>query len=211
VRPDVRGKGIGAALLTRGVGYLETRGAETVYLDGVLKAVELYERNGFRKICRSWRFSGQLPGKNSSRVLQMTKEHLEQVAELDKVYFGVDRRFFLQRRFAHFPELCKVSIEGKHITGYIMGRSGETWVSAGPWVREGTDSNPAELLEALAVEAGERSISLGILQSNLHACDLVRALGFEAHDDSPWRMARGKPGKLGATLQCMAVGSAAKG
>jgi GNAT superfamily N-acetyltransferase len=211
VRPEARGKGIGAALLNRGVSYLETRGAETVYLDGVLKAVELYERNGFRKICRSWRFSGRLPGKNSPRVRQMTKEHFEKVAELDKLYFGVDRRFFLQRRFAHFPELCKVSIEGKHITGYIMGRSGETWVSAGPWVREGTGSNPTELLEALAIEAGERPIGLGILQSNLQACDLVRALGFEAYEYSPWRMAWGKPGELGAALQCIAVGSAAKG
>jgi hypothetical protein len=182
-----------------------------VYLDGVLKAVELYERNGFQKICRSWRFSGQLPGKTSSRVKQMTTEHLEQVAELDKLYFGADRRFFLQYRFAHFPELCKVSIHGKHITGFIMGRSGETWVSAGPWVREIEGSYPAELLEALAVEAGGRPISMGILQSNFQACDFVRSLGFVTRDDSPLRMARGKPVELGVAPQCMAIGSAAKG
>jgi predicted N-acetyltransferase YhbS len=211
VRPEARGRGIGAALLNQGVGILETRGAETVYLDGVLKAAALYKRNGFQKICRSWRFSGHLTGKISHRVKQMTTEHLEQVFELDKLHFGADRSFFLKRRFAHFPELCKVCSEGKSITGYIMGRGGETWIAAGPWVRVIDGSNPTELLEALAIEADGRPISLGVLQSNPQACDLARSLGFNARDDSPWRMAKGKPGDLGATPQCMAVGSAAKG
>ncbi|MFZ2097751.1 MAG: GNAT family N-acetyltransferase [Anaerolineales bacterium] len=47
VRPEARGRGVGAALLNHGIGILNRRGTETVYLDGVVKAVELYERNGF--------------------------------------------------------------------------------------------------------------------------------------------------------------------
>jgi len=49
VRPGARGRGVGAALLNHAVGGLKSNGVETVYLDGVIKAVELYERNGFRK------------------------------------------------------------------------------------------------------------------------------------------------------------------
>lgn len=206
-----RGRGIGASLLNQGVSFLQTRGVETVYLDGVVKAVELYERSGFRKICRSWRFSGQLAGKTSSGVRQMTKNDSEGVMAIDKLYFGADRSFFLRRRFELFPELCMVCTQGKRITGYIMGRAGETWLSAGPWIREDQAGDPAELLEALAIEAGGRLISLGILDSNTQACDLVRSLGFITQDDSPWRMAKGKSGNLGATPECYAVGSAAKG
>ena len=62
VRPHARGQGIGAALLKHAVAHLHEHGAETVYLDGVVKAVRLYERGGFRKICRSLRFSGALTG-----------------------------------------------------------------------------------------------------------------------------------------------------
>lgn len=211
VRPDVRGVGIGTALLNKAVEFLKIKGAETIYLDGVLKATGLYERNGFRKICRSWRFSGQLRGKTNLSVRHMTKQDIEQVIDLDKLYFGADRGFFLKRRFELFPELCIVSTQNKRITGYMMGRSAETWVAAGPWVSEGEGSNPIELLEALAVEADGRSIGVGILDSNSAACMLMRSLGFMAREDSPWRMAMGKSVGLGATPQCMAVGSAAKG
>jgi ribosomal protein S18 acetylase RimI-like enzyme len=37
VRPEVRGRGVGASLLNRGLDTLREGGAETVYLDGVLK------------------------------------------------------------------------------------------------------------------------------------------------------------------------------
>jgi predicted N-acetyltransferase YhbS len=211
VRPEVRERGIGAALLNEGVALLLKRGVETVYLDGVVKAVELYERNGFRKVCRSWRFSGKLTGKISQRVRMMAIDDLDGVIEFDKLCFGADRGFFLQRRFELFPELCFVSAQERRITGYIMGRSGETWVAAGPWVREGGGSSPPDLLSALAVEAGGRMISLGILDSNSDACTLMQSLGFIARDDSPWRMARGKLGSLGVSPNCLAVGSAAKG
>ena len=211
VRPEVRGRGIGAALLNEGVELLRKRGVETVYLDGVVKAVKLYERNGFRKVCRSWRFSGKLKGKISPRVRPMTIDDLEQVIELDKLYFEADRGFFLRSRFELFPELCIVSEQARGITGYLMGRGGETWVAAGPWLREGENRNPPELLYALASKAGDRTISMGILDSNSDACRLMRSLGFIAREDSPWRMATGKPGSLGANPKCMAVGSAAKG
>jgi GNAT superfamily N-acetyltransferase len=211
VHPEVRGRSIGAALLNQGVQLLKTRGAETVYLDGVVKAVGMYERNGFLKICRSWRFSGQLVGKTSPKVRPMTTDDLDEVIALDTLSFGTDRGFFLQRKFELFPELCKVSIHRRKITGYIMGRGGETWVSAGPWVREREGNHPAELLESLAIEAGDRPISLGILGSNHQACKLIGSLGFSAHEDSPWRMARGNSSYLGASPNCYAIGSATKG
>lgn len=56
VDPVERGRGIGRALLDRTVAYLRARGARSICLDGVVAAVPLYERAGFRKICRSLRF-----------------------------------------------------------------------------------------------------------------------------------------------------------
>jgi len=211
VRPEVRGRGVGASLLNRGVDTLREGGAETVYLDGVLKAVDLYERNGFRKVCRSWRFSGSLPGEGHPEVRPMTAQDLGQVIALDQAHFGTDRSFFIQYRFGLFPHLCHVMRRGDRLVGYIQGRYGEDWASAGPWVVSEEADNPSALLKALAQEAGGRPITIGVLDTNQKACQLVHALGFVERTDSPWRMAKGIRKDLGASPACYAIGSAANG
>jgi GNAT superfamily N-acetyltransferase len=211
VIPEARGKGIGASLLNHGVTILKDRGVETVYLDGVLKAVQLYERNGFRKICRSWRFSGCLPGATSYNVRRMVFSDLEQVSAFDQMYFGEDRSFFIKRRFELFPELSHVQVEGQQITGYILGRNGPGWISAGPWVVNAEMGNPIDLLSAFSLEGHGESISVGVLDTNLQACKLLGSMGFVVRPDSPWRMALGPASHLGTAPQCMAIGSAAKG
>ena len=211
VSPDARARGVGAALLNHGVRGLKGRGVETIYLDGVLKAVQLYERNGFNKVCRSWRFSGNLKGKKSSHVRRMNVGDLDQVLALDKDSFGADRSFFLKRRLELFPELSYVMENGRRITGFIMGRGGKNWIAAGPWVVDELDENPVDLLNAFALEGSDRPISIGILDCNPQACRSVQSLGFVARTDSPWRMAFGSKASLGVSPQCYAVGSAAKG
>jgi len=211
VRPEARGLGIGAALLNHAVAYLHNLGARTVYLDGVVKAVRLYERNGFRKVSRSLRFSGKLEGKNHPKVRPMQEKDLPAVLELDHRYFGARRGFFLARRWNLFPELSLVLVEKGRLTGYILGRRGEGWMSAGPWVVEEGVQHPEWLLEALASASNGQTFSIGTLESNQRAVEIIRSYGFVERSDSPWRMALGPDEDLGASPQCYAVGSAAKG
>lgn len=110
---------------------------------------------------------------------------LDQVIALDRLSFGVDRSFFLRRRLKLFPELCHVMMDGKRVTGFILGRGGERWVAAGPWVMNEEADNPVELLNAFALEAGDQLISIGILETNRQACDMVRSLSFKEQIDSP--------------------------
>jgi GNAT superfamily N-acetyltransferase len=211
VRPEARGRGIGASLLNHGVAYLRQCGTETVYLDGVVKAVDLYERNGFHKICRSWRLSGSLAGKPGKCVRRMRLDDLEQVFALDRFSFGADRSIFLKQRLEIYPELSLVVVDGERVTGYISGREGEGWLSAGPCVvSEGTEDF-IDLFHTFALQAGDRLISVGILETNTRACEIVRSLGFVERPDSPWRMALGNGNNLGASPECFAIGSAAKG
>ena len=76
VLPGWRGRGVGHRLLDHAVGYLRARGAHSIYLDGVQAAVSLYQRAGFRKVCRSLRFIGTLPGEQYPGVCPMRPEHL---------------------------------------------------------------------------------------------------------------------------------------
>lgn len=211
VQTEARGRGIGTALLNYGVNYLRDCGSKTIYLDGVLKAVPLYERNGFQKVVRSWRFFGKLAGKQHPQVRAMQPDDLPAVFALDKWAFGADRSFFLRRRLELFPKLCKVMKIGGKIAGYIQGRFGEGWVSAGPWVLAEGATEPVRLLESLTCEAGDLSISMGVLENNAPAVELLQSLGFTIREDSPWRMALRPSNNLGACLACCAVGSAAKG
>ena len=165
VRPEARGQGIGSALLNHAVTYLQQRGARTIYLDGVVKAVDLYQRNGFRKICCSLRFSGKVDGKSHPQVRPMLEKDLPVVFDLDQRYFGADRSFFLTRRWKLFPELSKVLVEDDRVTGFILGRWGEGWMVAGPWVVEAGVRYPQWLLEAQAVVNGDQMFSIGVLES----------------------------------------------
>jgi len=211
VRAEMRGRGIGSALLKSAVAHLQGQGVETIYLDGVIPAVPLYQRNGFRKICRSWRFFGTiLPGAIDG-VRAMSPQDLPAVFALDRAAFGADRSFFIARRQALFPDLCKVLVEGGALMGYIQGRRGEDWVSAGPWVVQAEAQAPINLLYSIVAEAPGLPGSLGVLDTNPEAVLAMRALGLVELDDSPWRMALGPATGLGATPGCLAVGSAAKG
>jgi hypothetical protein len=211
VRPEARSRGVGAALLNQGVQSLKDRGGESVYLDGVVKAVGLYEHNGFVKVCRSWRFLGRLPGKRCSDARRMNINDLDQVLSLDRSSFGGDRNFFIRRCLELFPNFCYVQVNNTGVIGFILGREHADRIYAGPWVVHNDAYDPLNLLNAFALEAGNRPIKIGILDTNTRSCDLVRSLGFVEQSDSPWRMVFGRSHILGASPHCYAIGSAAKG
>jgi ribosomal protein S18 acetylase RimI-like enzyme len=211
VRAEARRLGLGAALLDQAVSYLRQRGIQNIYLDGVVAAIPLYERHGFRKICRSLRFSGCLTGKQHPQVRWMYCDDLPQVIALDCQAFGDDRSFFLERRLERHPRLCLVQMEAGEIKGYLMGHQGDQFVAAGPGVSSGEAPDPLPLLETFACQAGGRGFSLGVLETNIKAAVLLRRWGFSERPDSPWRMALGPGNDLGGSPQCFAIGSAAAG
>ena len=211
VIPAVRGRGIGRRLLEHAVEYLRTRGARAVYLDGVLAAVPLYERAGFRRVCRSWRFLGQIPGASHPDVRPMGARDMEAVAWLDRTAFGADRRFFLERRLTLYPELCWVLEGDGEVRGFITGRRGDDWVYTGPWVVRPDVEHPESLLERFALEVGGSEFAIGVLETNEEAVAILHALSFEARSESPWRMALGAGDPVGSPAHVFAIGSAAKG
>jgi ribosomal protein S18 acetylase RimI-like enzyme len=208
-----RGRGVGRQLLESAVANLHSRGAASIFLDGVPAAIPLYERAGFRRVCRSMRFSGVLAGQRYPRVRPMRGDDLDAVGRLDRAAFGADRRFFLERRLSLQAGLCRVLEEdGGQIAGFIMGRPIDDFVWIGPWVLRPGVERPGDLLESLAAEAGrEVNLGLGVLETAAEALATVRSFGFAARLDPPWRMVLGPSAPLGAGPGCLAIGSAAKG
>jgi predicted N-acetyltransferase YhbS len=213
VRPDLRGQGCGARLLLAGMQYLRQGGAQTLYLDGVVKAVPLYERHGFRKLCRSVRFGGRLPGASHPQVRRLTPADLPQVYALDQAAFGADRSFYLRRRMELLPE-CSLGYEaGGRLSGFILARPAEGMLSVGPWVADEGTADPLALLRGLALASDGRELRVGVLDSHRAALAALRCTDLQEQADPPWRMAAGEepPLHVGFSPACWGVGAGAKG
>jgi GNAT superfamily N-acetyltransferase len=208
---EMRGRGVGRQLLEHAIHYLESRGAQNIFLDGDLPAVPLYERVGFRKICRSLRFTGRIRGKSRPNVRPMMAADLEAIRAMDREAFGADRFFFLDRRFERHPELCRVSTIRNTPTGFIMGLPGRDILSVGPWIVRENHEDARHLLEDLARKARNIDLRIGILETNQTAVDLVLSYESLESGEPSWRMARGPSARLGASGHCYAIGTAAKG
>lgn len=211
VHKNVRGGMAGPRLFQHAIDYLHQRGIENIYLDGVQAASKYYAHVGFRKVCRSLRYLGTIPGKSHECVRSMTAVDLPVVFEMDRRYFGDNRQHFLEWRWKQYPQYCKVLLERDHITGYIFGMAGRGIVSAGPWITERNAANPLALLESLALETGEKPLRIGVLDKNERAVETFNSIPTLKAGAFSWRMVMGEFDQLGIHDACWTVGSAAKG
>jgi len=211
VLKDWRGQGIGTTLLKAAIAYLQGRGARSIYLDGVAAAVPLYERMGFRKVCRSLRFGGTIQGQAHAGVRRMSPADLDAVARLDQQVFGADRRFFLARRLDQLPDHAIVLEDRGHLTGFLFCRPVPGGFAVGPWIVREDVPRPLDMLEGLAAPFGSLDVGIGVLENSARAAQTLRELAFGERQNPPWRMVLGPSDRLGLSPEAWANGSAAKG
>jgi len=206
---EMRGKGYGKKLFDHSVNYLISKGLNNIYLDGDLDAVPIYEKSGFRKICKSLRFTGKPKAKFHPYVKTANNSDIEKICEIDKMCFGDDRSFFLKRKYKLYPEFCLVIKHDNAIMGYIMAKPGVNVLSVGPF----TNNDPVPvsvLLESLATRARNQIFRIGILEHSGYI-DAVRTLPEFTEQTPCWRMVYGKSDRLGIGPGLVAIGSAASG
>ncbi|MCP4550164.1 MAG: GNAT family N-acetyltransferase [bacterium] len=213
VKPAARGRHLGRRLLEECVDRLRALGAHDIYLDGVPKAVPLYLRAGFAKVCPSHRFHGtpSTPSTADGRIAITQTRDLIEIARLDNRHFGADRNFFLERRLALYPDLSLMLREKGVITAFLSSRPcGDDQLHVGPIIAETPDLARA-LLEHLAALHPGKGFVVGVLECNPSALALTHELGLTPVDTPPWRMRLGEMENPGAGPGCFAVGSPAKG
>ena len=210
VVPQARGGMTGPRLLDTAIDYLHSKGAEDLYLDGVLAAVPYYKNVGFRPICRSRRFVGLPQPKIHPSVRLMREADMEAICSLDRTAFGADRSFFLRLRFQLYPQFARVYENSDRISGFLMGLETGEKISVGPWIADERCQEPAALLQSLASDA-DRPMRIGILETHEQGINLIQSLGgFQEHQYS-LRMCNGPGGDLGRSPQAFAVCSPAMG
>lgn len=211
IRPEHRNRGLGAQLLKHAMSYLTAKGCKSQLLDGDLPAVPLYERLGFRTVCRSLRFLGRVEPASDNSIRPMTTNDFEAVAALDRAAFGDNRRVFLEQRLSRYPQFCFVLIQDERIKGYIMAWPGNGVVTIGPWVAAVDVDKPEALLSALATSVGDTKIRLGVLETNQRAVRIISGVAGLGEQTESVRMAIGPRSDLGQSVESLAVGSPATG
>jgi len=209
VLPSYRNQGIGTALMKHAIQCLENNGAEAVMLDAVQKAVAVYERLGFKRVCLSRRFRGLLEGASNGRVEQMTEQLLPSVLALDKQSFGGDRSHFLNGTLRANPDLCVVLERERRVSAYAFASRRNNIVRLAPlFARSPEDAEV--LVRELAGRSLGRQLKLGILDTNTEAVSLARRLGL-LEDESSVRMLRSSRKPISMSNLFYAIGSPAKG
>ena len=211
VIPERRGHSIGHQLMEHAIGYLQSCGCASIYLDGDLPAIPLYERLGFRTLCDSLRFVGRVKAQAHTSMRPLAASDLPAIYRLDREVFGADRSFLIRHRFQQYPALARGLEREGRIVGYIMGQSGHEVISVGPWVADSSSGDPIDLLHDLARHTASTSLRIGVLETNTEAATKLRANATLEETQPCRRMVLGPECNLGRSNRLWALGSAAAG
>jgi ribosomal protein S18 acetylase RimI-like enzyme len=217
VDPAERGRGVGRALLTRGLSLIDD--VETPRLDATPAGEPLYKTLGFVEESRLSRLQlepGQarpLPPFPASSSQETTVRPLvaadwDSIAAFDAAVFGADRRALLQWLWEGAPEYAWVATDRQDaITGYIFGRHGHLFEHLGPIIAHDA-ATAARLVAACLPSRGAHALLAGhplraypsfVIDAPADQADWRRFLadaGFV--EQRPFfRMSRGRPAPAG--------------
>ena len=188
VDSQLRGQGIGTALLERAIQYLDSRNIPCMKLDATPQGRVLYEKLGFvsEYDIERWML------KREPREIATTNSpvEIEDVLWLDREVFGADRSELLRSLTETAPDFTLVSRVGAGIEGYAFGRRGSRADHLGPWMAR-TEEVAATLLDEFLRRSGRELVFVDCMLENPWALSLVKARGFEFSRPLT-RMFRGK-------------------
>lgn len=188
VKPEYRGRGYGLAIWEAACGRLA---GVVAGLDGVVAQQANYRRSGFEFAFRHIRFRGRTEaGTFNGKARTLVLNDFEQLAELDRQYFGTDRTAFL-RAFAFAPESRAVGIWGAgELTGYgVIRRCVEGW-KIGP-VFAPDQAGAAEIVTTLLHTGSVENFYWDVPEPNAGAMELARQYFRASSTFETARMYRG--------------------
>lgn len=212
VEPDYRSRGIGRDLMVHGLEHLRERNATTVRLDGDPQGIPLYRALGFEDEHESCRFtlreSENPPTLDDSSAEKMSARDLDEVAALDAVSFGANRRRFLALKIS-VAEISVVRRRKGKIVAFLLASPTDRGLRIGPCSAASCDDARCLITAAVSAASG-RPILIGLPALNTEALTMFSELGFE-QAQSCLRMRLGPPIAAGDPTRVFAISSGAIG
>jgi ribosomal protein S18 acetylase RimI-like enzyme len=198
VDPEFRGRGIGKALMSHALDFLDSQRVSCVRLDATAFGKPLYDKLGFVVEYELSRYEGVLKSDLTStlqaapatgRPAQANSEDLPDVIRLDHATTGADRSKFLIRLFSEEPEAIRV-IRSPQVIGFLASREGTCARQIGPCLGTPEAGLPL-MIDAASRYAGSR-VYIDIPIQNQAAIDMAKGLGLSVQRRLV-RMRRGQP------------------
>lgn len=207
VDPQLRGKGIGTALLQKAIDHLDAKKVPCVKLDATPQGKPIYARLGFRIEYEIERHSltREAGSKACPEIVSQGAENLETLLKMDREVFGADRSALLRSLADSAPELVTITPQEGAVQGFALGRKGSRADHLGPWVAKNAIA-AREVFEGFLLRSRRKVVFVDVVRDNPWAPALLAAKGFQ-FSRTLTRMYRGEnahPGRLG--LLCAILG-----
>jgi len=207
VDPQLRGKGIGTALLLKAIDHLDAKKVPCVKLDATPQGKPIYARLGFRIEYEIERHSlaREAGPEVSPGTVADGAENIEALLEMDREVFGADRSALLRSVAGSARELVTITRPGGAVKGFALGRKGSRADHLGPWVASNALA-AQEVFEGFLLRSRREVAIVDVVRDNPWAPALLAAKGFQ-FSRSLTRMYRGENANPGRPdLLCAILG-----
>lgn len=207
VDPQLRGKGIGTALLQKALDHLDAKKVPCVKLDATPQGKPIYARLGFQSEYEIERHSltREIGPKDSPATVSGGAEKLEALLKMDSEVFGADRSALLRSLADSAPELVTIARHEGTVQGFALGRKGSRADHLGPWVASNALA-AREVLEGFLLHSRRQVVFVDVVRDNPWAPALLAGNGFQ-FSRTLTRMYRGENGHPGRPdLLCAILG-----
>ncbi len=161
-----RGVGIGRSLLEHVLSILDSSGIESVITFSTEDGTSLYERMGFSKgpkvVSYGMNVTGPFPRLTTTEPV--FPDDLDEVAAIDERLFGDSRANLLENLHADNPDLCRKTVNGGVIDGYIFARRTPLGGDIGPWICRTHDAH--HLLSSVLSSFDGMRVDMGYFEDN---------------------------------------------
>ena len=191
VDPDWRGRGIGKALMSHALSFLDAQGVPSVRLDATALGKPLYEKLGFVVEYELARYEGVPQGSDQSHAVEKAiAQDWPQLFQLDRGITRADRSKFLTRLFSERREDVRMVRSGTEVVGFLAVRPGARAWQIGPCLS--THAAGAMLLADAANRHAGGRVFIDIPVDNQGAANMAHRMGLTVQRHLV-RMRRGQP------------------
>jgi len=177
VHQDFQRQGIGLALMSHLLDWLDRRGVQQVVLDASPFGQPLYEKLGFVPFDEIFVFQRQIgypASKRPDKIEFLTQQNLDLIAAPDTQAFGASRKELLQALLGAYHQRAFLLADEGGVNGYLIAQEKRI----GPWVAD-SPGNAALLLDAALSLPYPGLLTVTVPGENVDAIDLLPRYGFE--------------------------------
>jgi len=194
VRENHRRRGGGSLLVRHAVEYLTSKGVETIGLYAYLETIPFYVKHDFQYDSKFVVLKGRgFPASTKAHLREAEKADLQQIVDLDHLYFGASRRKLLEPIILDPGNLCYVYSDDVRIFGFAAAKVYNGIAEIGPLVcRRGYDDVAIDLLKAILNKLKDYEVSICMPEKESNIFNLLTRYGFQ-EDFQLARMFYGRP------------------